>query len=74
MPYLNNTEEIELHEYLIQANKVGYGKTRCQVKMIAKKVANDKGLLRGAQISGVAFYNDILTSHLEVGIVLVMCE
>ena len=51
VPYLNNTEEKELQEYLIQANKVGYGKTRCQVKMIAEKVAIDKGLLRGAQIS-----------------------
>ena len=48
---INNTEEKELQEYLIQANKVGYGKTRCQVKMIAEKVAIDKGLLRGAQIS-----------------------
>ena len=51
MPYLNNTEEKELQEYLIQTNKVGYGKTRCQVQIIAEKVAIDKGLLRGAQIS-----------------------
>ena len=49
--YLNNTEEKELEEYLIQANKVGYGKTRCQVKVIADKVAIAKGVLRGAQIS-----------------------
>ena len=51
VPYLNNTEEKELKEYLIQANKVGYGKTRCQLKVIANKVAIDKGVLQGAQIS-----------------------
>ena len=51
VPYLDNEEEQELGEYLIQANKVGYGKTRNQVKVIAERVAIDKGVLRGARIS-----------------------
>ena len=51
VPYLDNEEEQELGEYLIQANKVGYGKTRHQVKVIAERVAIDKGVLRGARIS-----------------------
>ena len=46
-----NTEEKELEEYLLQANKVGFGNTRCRVKMIAEKVIIDKGVLQGAQIS-----------------------
>lgn len=51
VPYLNNEEEHDLEEYLRQANKVGYGKTRNQVKVIAERVATDKGVLRGARIS-----------------------
>ena len=51
VPYLDNKEEQELEEYLTQANKVGYGKTRRQVKVIAERVANDKGVLRSACIS-----------------------
>ena len=46
-----NMEKKELVEYLVQANKVGNGKKRYQVKMIAKKVTIDKGVLRRAQIS-----------------------
>ena len=46
-----NTEEKELVEYLLQANKVGYGKKRYQVKMITEKVTIDKWVLRGDQIS-----------------------
>ncbi len=38
-------------DYLSEANKVGYGKTRQQVKLIAEKVAIDKGVLRSSRIS-----------------------
>lgn len=50
-PYLSSKEEEELRDYLVLANKMGYGKTRCQVKAIAGRVAVDKGVLRGARIS-----------------------
>lgn len=53
MPYLNNAEEMELVEYLSEANKLGYGKTRREVEVIAERVATDKGVLRGARISDV---------------------
>ena len=70
-----NTEEKELEEYLLQANKVGYENTRCQVKMIAENVIIDKGVrcevLRSVMDGGIDFY-DILTSRVEVGIVLVI--
>ena len=49
--YFNSLEEKKLEEYLIQANKVWYGKTRCQVKIIAEKVAIDNGVLQSARIS-----------------------
>ena len=41
----------QLVDYLSEANKVGYGKTRQQVKLIAEKVAIDKGVLRSSRIS-----------------------
>ena len=50
-PYLNTREEDKFVEYLSEANKMGYGKTRRQVKVIAERVATDKGVLRGARIS-----------------------
>ena len=51
VPYLSSMEEEELVEYLSDANKVGYGKTRRQVKVIAQRVATEKGVLRSARIS-----------------------
>jgi transposase-like protein len=51
IPYLSSMEEEELVEYLREANRAGYGKTRSQVKVIAQRVALDKGVLRGARIS-----------------------
>ena len=51
MPYLSKLEEEEFVDYLSDANKVGYGKTRCQVKVIAERVAIEKGVLRSARIS-----------------------
>ena len=51
VPYLSSMEEEELVEYLSDANKVGYGKTRRQVKVITQRVATEKGVLRSARIS-----------------------
>ena len=51
IPYLSNDEEAELEEYLTQSVKVGYGKTRRQVKAIAENVATEKGVLRSSRIS-----------------------
>ena len=50
-PYLNNDEEAELEEYLTESVKVGYGKTRREVKAIVENVATHKGVLRGCKIS-----------------------
>ena len=38
-PYLNPIEEQELADYLITVAKIGYGKTRKEVKMITESVA-----------------------------------
>ena len=51
VPYLSKDEETELESYLVQSCKVGYGKTRKQVKAIAQSVAVDKGVLRSNRIS-----------------------
>ena len=51
VPYLSSMEEEELVEYLSDANKIGYGKTRRQVKVIAQRVATEKGVLCSAHIS-----------------------
>ena len=45
-PYLSKREEDELANYLVQTAKVGYGKTRRQVKCIVEKVADEKGTLK----------------------------
>ena len=45
-PYLSKREEDELADYLVQTAKVGYGKTRRQVKCIVEKVADEKGTLK----------------------------
>ena len=37
--------------YLTQANEMGFGKTRREVKAIAENVAADKGVLRSSHIS-----------------------
>ena len=46
-PYLGPNEEKELSEYLITSAKVGFGKTRRQIKGIAESVAKEKGMLKG---------------------------
>ena len=41
-PYLDSIEEQGLVDHLITVAKIGYGKTRKEVKMIAENVAKDK--------------------------------
>ena len=50
-PYLDPTEEQELADHLITVPKIGYGKSRKEVKMIAENVAKEKKVLRATQIS-----------------------
>ena len=38
-------EENDLEQYLVEASKYGYGKTRKQIKLIVEKVAAEKGTL-----------------------------
>ena len=58
-PYLDTKEEKELETYLLYASKVGYGKTRRQVKAIAENVAVDKKVLRSAMGGGEDSLNGI---------------
>lgn len=44
--YLNDEEEQTLSDHLVQAAKVGYGRTRKQVLSIVENVARDKDVLR----------------------------
>jgi len=50
-PYLDAEEERQLANHLVKVAKLGYGKTRKEVKMIAENVAKDKGVLRCTRIS-----------------------
>jgi len=50
-PYLNKDEEEHLADHLTNAAKLGYGKTRKQVKAFAEKVAREKGILRKERIT-----------------------
>ena len=50
-PYLDPIEEQELADHLITVAKIGYGKTRKEVKMIAENVAKEKKALRATRIS-----------------------
>ncbi len=50
-PYLNKEEESELSTFLVEASKVGYGKTKKQIEQMVESVAKEKGLLRSVRIS-----------------------
>ena len=60
--YLTSQEESELEAYLIESCKVGYGKTRRQVKAIVESVAADKGVLRKSRISD-GWWKKFLARH-----------
>ena len=50
-PYLDPTEEQELTDHLITVAKMGYGKTRKEVKIIAENVDKEKDVLQAIRIS-----------------------
>ena len=50
-PYLTKDEENELCSYLLSSPEAGCGKTRKEVKVIAKSVAKQKGTLTTNRIS-----------------------
>ena len=51
-PYREQSEETELSDYVLQAARIGYGKTRKDVLSIAESVAKSKGMLSaGSRIS-----------------------
>ena len=57
--YLDATEEQELADHLITVAKIGYGKTRKEVKLIAENVAREKMYYRQNKFlmdGGKAFY------------------
>lgn len=49
--YLTGSEETELSQFIEVIGKIGYGKTRKQIKGIAESVARDKGVLKKSRIS-----------------------
>ena len=49
--YLTPAEEEELASFLMEVARVGYGKTRREVKLLVEAVAREKGVLRGERIS-----------------------
>ena len=55
-PYLSSVEEKELAGFLIDSAKVGYGKSRDQVKSIAACGARDKGLLKSDKVMSNGWY------------------
>ena len=77
-PYLNPIEEQELAGHLITVAKIGYGKTRKEVKMIAESVAKEKDVLRATRISdgwwksflhrnqGLSLYRADSTAHIRM--------
>ena len=51
-PYLEQSEETKLSDYILQAARIGYGKTQKDVLSIAESVAKSKGMLSsGSRIS-----------------------
>jgi len=50
-PYLNKVEENELADFIEVVARIGYGKTRKQIKTMVKRTAHDKDVLRKEKIS-----------------------
>ena len=46
-PYLNAKEEKVLADHLVTVAKIGYGKTRTEVKLLVEKVVSDRGTIKG---------------------------
>ena len=50
-PYLSPIEEAELTNHLLSASKMGFGKTRRDVKLLVETYTRSKGTLKGSEIS-----------------------
>ena len=61
-------EEDELADYLIQTAKVGYGKTRRQVKCIVEKIADEKGTLKGKGKVSDGWWRRFLERHPQLSL------
>ena len=51
MPYLSVTEEAQLSTHLLDAAKIGYGKTRRDVMCLVETYVRQKGVLKGSSIT-----------------------
>ena len=57
VPYLSVTEEEELSTHLLDASKIGYGKTRRDVMCLVETYVRQKGTLRGSKITDGLWQN-----------------
>ena len=64
-PYLSSTEEKELADFLVDVAKVGYGRTRKQVRTIAGSCAHNKGRLESPVVASHYLLLLLLLSALQ---------
>lgn len=62
-PYLDKTEEKELHDFIVVVGQIGYPKTRGQIKNIAESVAREKGVLQKSKDGFDDLWNEIVLFH-----------
>ena len=55
-PYLSSTEEKELADFLMDVAKVGYGRTRKQVRAIAGSCVHNKGRLESPAVASHGWF------------------
>jgi len=55
-PYLSSTEEKELADFLVDVAKVGYRRTRKQVRTIAGSCAHDEGRLKSPVVASHGWF------------------
>ena len=72
-PYLNNQEERALADHLIKAAKIGYDKTRKEVKSIVERVAEEKHCLRGTQVTD-GWWTKFLQRQPQLSLDMVMLQ
>ena len=54
--YLTTAEEKELASFLMEVSKVGYDKTRKEVKFLVEAVSREKVVLRGEKVTNGWFH------------------
>ena len=67
-PYLSPTEEKDLAGFLIESAKVGYGKSRQQVKSIAAHGIRDKGHLDADKVLSNGWYYCFMSRQNELSL------